>query len=86
MINKTVLDTLKEVKKEEEKNGAATAPKIQTYKHRSNKYPALKKMVALGLINKNPAPKNMKLENTYTITDFGKTLLEKTDNYREQHG
>lgn len=85
MINQTVVETLKEIKKEEQENGAATAPKLSTYKHRSNKYPALKKMEELNLINKNPAPKNMKLENTYTVTEFGKKVIEKTRDYREQH-
>ena len=42
------------------------------------------KMEELNLIQKNPAPKGMKLENTYTVTEFGKKLIENTREYREE--
>ena len=78
MINKKMVQTLQEIREQEKTNGAATAPEITTYQHRSSKYPVLNKMCQLELIKEQEAPTRRKIKKTYRTTSFGRTLLQKT--------
>jgi len=78
MINKKMVATLQQIREQEKTNGAATAPEITTYNHRSSKYPALNKMCRLELIKEQDAPTTRKIKKTYRTTSFGRKLLQKT--------
>lgn len=71
-------ETLQKIKKQQKNNGAATAPKINTYKDSSSLYKCLDKLEKTQMIKKQKAPTTVNINHTYTITDFGEKFLEKT--------
>lgn len=76
MITKKNLETLQEIRKQEEKKGAGTAPEINTYQKRTSLYNCLKKLKKLNLLEEQEAPNTTKIEKTFTVTEIGKELLK----------
>lgn len=79
MISRQMRKTLQEIKKQQEKQGVAVAPQINVYKDRTTLYRSLRKLEKIEAIQTQEAPKTRPENKTYTITQFGKKFLEKTE-------
>lgn len=73
-----MLKTLQSIHRQQEKQGAAIAPEIKVYQHRTTLYSALEKLEQLDTIKCQDAPATSPVKKTYTTTDFGKKLINKT--------
>jgi len=76
MITQEMLQTLKSIYLQEKSSGAALAPKIEVYQHRTTLYRALEKLEQLETIQKQEAPNVIQANYTYTTTSFGKKLVK----------
>lgn len=79
MISREMLLTLRNIKTQEENHGAALAPEIKVYADRTTLYKALDKLIELEAIESQEAPSTMKMEKTFTVTEFGKNLVRKAE-------
>lgn len=80
MITREMVKTLQEIKRQEEKHGAAMTTKINVYQHRTTLYRCLRKLENLEAINSQTAPTSKPVKHTYTITEFGEKLIDKSIN------
>jgi len=77
MITREMLKTLQNIRRQEQNHGAAVAPEIKVYQHRTTLYGALRKLEKLEAINQQDAPTTSNVQKTYTTTGFGEKLLDK---------
>lgn len=73
-----MLRTLQDIRNQQQEQGAALAPKIDVYKHRTTLYGTLEKLISLEAIQRHEAPNMERVSYTFTITEFGETMLNRT--------
>lgn len=79
-----MIETLRQIKKQEEEQGAALATKINVYKDRTTLYRSLQKLEQINTIKKQKAPKKRPEHKTFTTTQFGKKLIQNTSKNKKQ--
>lgn len=84
MISWKMIRTLRQIKEHQNIHGVSKANQINTYKDSATKYRSLNRLAKINAIQKHEAPKDHRIKHTYTITEFGKNLIEKADKIKNQ--
>lgn len=79
MISWKMIQVMKTIHQRQQRNGVCKAREIDVYVDRSTLYRSLKRLETINAVKSHEAPSNHRIEKTYTLTDFGEKLIEKSE-------